>query len=157
EVDERPTTSRERVSWIVAAVFLVAIATLVVPAVTHLRETTPPETRTEITTPASYAPLEFALSPDGMRLAFVANDNGAQRLWVRPMNAATARPLSGTDGADFPFWSPDSRSVGFFAGGKLKRVEVDGGPPQILADALNGSGGAWNHDGVILFAPNIIS
>jgi hypothetical protein len=62
--------------------------------------------------------------------------------------------LTGTDGASFPFWSPDSQSVGFFAEGKLKRIEVDRGTVQILTDALSGRGGAWNSDGTILFTPD---
>jgi Tol biopolymer transport system component len=73
------------------------------------------------------------------------------------LNGVTAQALSGTDGADFPFWSPDSRSVGFFAGGKLKRIETDGGPPQTLADAPLSRGGTWNRDGVILFAPAVMT
>ena len=70
------------------------------------------------------------------------------------MSAVAAQPLPGTDGADFPFWSPDSRALGFFANGKLKRIEFDGGPPQTLADASLGRGGAWNADGIILFGPS---
>jgi hypothetical protein len=141
--------------WIVAAVLLIAAAGLTVPALRYFREAAPaapPEMRTEINTPPSNVPLEFALSPDGERLAFVANDSDAQRLWIRPLNTVTAQPLPGTDGADYPFWSPDSRSIGFFAGGKLKRIDIDGGPPQILSDALVGRGGAWNQEGVILFS-----
>jgi eukaryotic-like serine/threonine-protein kinase len=148
--------SRERRTWIVSAVLLIAIAALAVPAFRYLTETVPPEMRLDIETPPSTAPLEFALSPDGMRLAFVANDNGAQRLWVRPLNATSAQPLPGTDGADYPFWSPNSRSIGFFAAGKLKRIDIAGGPPQILAEAPSFRGGAWNNAGVILFAPTSI-
>ena len=150
-----PAKARERLAWIVAAAAVVCLTAL---AFVYLREAPPvmpPEMRVEITTPESSQPLEFALSPDGTRLAFVANDNGAQRLWVRPLNAVAAQPLAGTDGADYPFWSPDSRSIGFFANGKLKRIEMDGGPPQTLADASAGRGGTWNRDGIILFSPNI--
>jgi eukaryotic-like serine/threonine-protein kinase len=147
--------TRERFWISVAVLLLVAVAVLVIPAHRYFREAPPaaPEMRTEINTPPSDVPLEFALSPDGTRLAFVANDKDVQRLWIRPLNAVTEQPLLGTDGADFPFWSPDSRSIGFFAGGKLKRIEIDGGPPQTLADAPGGRGGAWNREGVILFAP----
>ena len=84
---------------------------------------------------------------------FVANENGVQRLWVRSLNAATVQPLDGTDGVSFPFWSPDSRSIGVFASGKLYRIDISGGPPQFLANAARGTGGAWNTDGAILFAP----
>jgi eukaryotic-like serine/threonine-protein kinase len=95
-----------------------------------------------------------AISPDGRRLAFTARDAaGKIQLWVRPLDALTAQPLSGTDGAGWPFWSPDSKWIGFFAQGKLKKIDITGAPPQIICDAPNGRGGAWNKGGVIVFAP----
>ena len=108
------------------------------PAVRHLRQTpppAPPEMRVEITTPATDAPLQFALSPDGRSLVFVASGDGPPRLWLRPLDQTEARPLAGTEGATYPFWSPDSRSIGFFAAGKLLRLDVAGGAPQVLATA----------------------
>jgi len=95
--------------------------------------------------------LKFALSPDHRSIAFIASGDGPQRLWLRALDKTEARPLAGTAGADFPFWSPDSRSIGFFAEGKLKRVDVAGGPPQALVNAAPFRGGAWNSDGTILF------
>jgi Tol biopolymer transport system component len=92
----------------------------------------------------------FALSPDGRRLVFVARREGKAMLWIRPLDADEAQVLPGTEGASFPFWSPDGRSLGFFAGGKLKRIEVRGGTPETICDAA-GLGGTWNRDGVILF------
>ncbi len=95
-----------------------------------------------------------AISPDGKWLAFVAaGSDGKQELWVRPLDATTAQPLAGTDGASYPFWSPDNRSIGFFANGNLDRIDASGGPPLTLAAAGNGRGGTWNQDGTILFAP----
>jgi serine/threonine protein kinase len=95
------------------------------------------------------------ISPDGLHLTFVAaQSDGNSVLWVRSLDADAARPLPGTDGAQSPFWSPDSQSVGFFADGKLKRVGVSGGTPQALCDARNGLGGTWNEDGVIVFVPD---
>jgi eukaryotic-like serine/threonine-protein kinase len=146
--------SREWRAWIVSAALLIGIIALSVPAFRYFYEPTPPEMRLDIDTPLTSQPLEFALSPDGMRLAFVANDNGAQRLWVRPLDATEAQPLARTDGAAYPFWSPDSRSIGFYSAGKLKRIDIAGGTPQILADAPGFRGGTWNRDGVILFAPS---
>jgi Tol biopolymer transport system component/tRNA A-37 threonylcarbamoyl transferase component Bud32 len=108
----------------------------------------------EISTPPSDDPT-MALSPDGTRIAFVANQNRVPLLWVRSLDAAESRALAGTEGASFPFWSPDGRSIGFFADTKLKRIDVEGGKPLVIADAPNGRGGTWNHDGVILFAPSV--
>src|SRR5262249_17575450 len=74
--------------------------------------------------------------------------------WIRPLGSLQASPLPGTDDAVQPFWSPNSASIGFFAEGKLKRIEASGGPPQVLAEAPTPSGGAWGREGVILFARN---
>jgi serine/threonine protein kinase len=94
------------------------------------------------------------ISPDGKTIAFVGTDSvGRQTLWIRPISTDQPVQLAGTDGALYPFWSPDSRSLGFFAGGKLKRVDVNGSPPLTLADAQTGRGGAWSPEGVIVFAP----
>lgn len=96
-----------------------------------------------------------SVSPDGRRLAFTARDaSGRVLLWLRPLDALTAQPLPGTEGAGWPFWSPDNRWIAFFAQGKLKKIDISGGPPQVLCDAPNGRGGTWNNDGVIVFAPN---
>jgi hypothetical protein len=75
------------------------------------------------------------------------------QLWVRPLDSSSARPLAGSEGGQYLFWSPDGRSVGFFANGKLKRTEIDGGQPQSLADVLTPAGGTWNADGTILYVP----
>jgi Tol biopolymer transport system component len=98
------------------------------------------------------------LSPDGSRLVFSATDDaGKTLLWVRPLDSLTAQPLEGTDGASYPFWSPDSRFVGFFTSGKLKKIDTSGGPAQSLCDVPNGRGGTWSAEGVIVFAPDIFS
>jgi len=148
--------ARERLAWIVAAVAALAAAvslTLTLPSV--LRSSPqPPPLRVEITTPPTTDALSLSLSPDGQKLVFVADSDGVTRLWLRELHTTPARPLAGSDGASFPFWSPDSRSIGFFAEGKLKRLDLPGGPAQVLADAPIGRGGTWNRDGVILFAAN---
>jgi eukaryotic-like serine/threonine-protein kinase len=95
------------------------------------------------------------ISPDGNSIAFVAEGEGKQFLFVRPLHATVAQPLAGTEGAYYPFWSPDSKFLGFFASGKLKKVEASGGVVQTLCDSPFGRGGSWNRDGVILFAPGI--
>ncbi|MEQ1580768.1 MAG: TIR domain-containing protein [Steroidobacteraceae bacterium] len=146
--------ARRRVSMAAFAIAVVGMIAFAVPALNHLRETPPPEMRTEINTPATDQPAMFALSPDGRQIAFVASGDGASRLWLRSLATTTAQPLPGTDGATYPFWSPDGRSVAFFAGGALKRLDLSGAAPQTLAPAAAGRGGTWSADGVILFAPN---
>ncbi len=99
-------------------------------------------------------PGPVAVSADGRRLAFAARDDkGVVTLWVRDLADGAARPLAGTSGAAYPFWSPDGRRIGFFADAKLKRVDASGGPPLTLCDAENGKGGTWNARGDIVFAP----
>ena len=91
------------------------------------------------------------LSPDGRMLAFDAADaTGKKALWLRPLDALESRPIPGTDGALRPIWSPDSRSIAFMAGGKLRRVAVAGGPAQTIGDAQYGADGSWGPRGVIL-------
>lgn len=94
-----------------------------------------------------------ALSPDGMQLIFPARDaSGNEALWIRPLDSLQAQRLEGTEGASYPFWSPDSRSVGFFQNGQLKKIDVTGGPPVLLCNAPDARGGAWSKSGAIVFA-----
>ncbi len=99
----------------------------------------------------------IVISPDGANIAFIADSQGKQSLYVRPLNSSAFRRLEGTDGASYPFWSPDSRFIGFFADAKLKKIPAGGGVLQILCDAPAGRGGSWSSKGMILFAPNIAS
>jgi Tol biopolymer transport system component len=98
-----------------------------------------------------------AISPDGRTLVFVAASSGSPKLWARPLGSTVARELPGTEGAHFPFWAPDSQSVGFFANGKLERLDLAVGTTLTLADAPNGRGAAWNSNGIIIFAPSASS
>jgi Tol biopolymer transport system component len=151
--------SGSRAAWVVAAVaLLIAIAAGV--AYVEKRETAtvvrssmlPPAGTVFVTMlPASGPPV---LSPDGTRMAFTARDQKSKvLLYVRSLTSLTAQPLSGTDDATYPFWSPDSRQIAFFATGKLKKINADGGPPQDICDSANGRGGAWSKNGVIVFTP----
>jgi serine/threonine protein kinase len=98
----------------------------------------------------------FALSPDGRLLAYIASTpDGKSVLWLRPLDSLQAQPLAGTEGGAYPFWSPDSKFIGFFAGGKLKKIEASGGPPFPICDASDGRGASWNQQGDILFAPAV--
>ncbi len=153
--------SRERVAWAVAVLGLSAAALL---ATIQFEESTRPtrvvrsfisaEEGTSLMLTGDFAGPPV-LSPDGNSLAFVAaREQGAVFLWVRPLNDIHARALANTDGATFPFWSADGRSLGFFAGGKLKTVPVEGGTPSEVCDAPSGRGGTWNAEGTIVFSPS---
>jgi eukaryotic-like serine/threonine-protein kinase len=149
---------RERLAWVGLAA---AASIALVLGLLLLRQRPTPSARFETSIlPPEKILFVFrgsppAVSPDGRRIAFTAESSeGVTRLWVRPFASASAQALPGTEGAARPFWSPDSLSLGFFAGGKLKRIEASGGRPQTLADAASGRGGTWNRDGVILFTPN---
>jgi serine/threonine protein kinase/Tol biopolymer transport system component len=100
---------------------------------------------------------QVAVSPDGRNIVFVAGAPPAAapafQIWLRPIAALAAQAIPGTEGGKFPFWSPDSRFIGFFAGGKLKKVAIAGGPPTVLCDSPDGRGGSWSRDNVLLFSP----
>ncbi len=149
------TGRRSQVRWYAVLATIVVVAAIAAVATGKIpRSSAPPpsEVRLDINTPPSTVPTSIAISPDGRTIAFVATSDGKSRLWVRGLDSATARPLTGTDGAMHPFWSPDSRSIGFFADNKLRRVELDGGSVRGLANVYRGTGGAWSRDGVILFS-----
>jgi Tol biopolymer transport system component len=100
------------------------------------------------------AQVPLSASPDGRRVAFVAaGPGGISRIWGRSLDTLEAEPLTGTEGAFRPFWSPDSRFLGFFAEGKLKKIDVLGGPPITLCDSPEQRGGTWSSAGVIVFSP----
>jgi Tol biopolymer transport system component/DNA-binding winged helix-turn-helix (wHTH) protein len=96
---------------------------------------------------------QLAVSPDGRHITFVARAKSVNQIWLRPVATLEATPIQGTEGGTFPFWSPDSQSIGFFADGKLKTIQMAGGSPIVVADAPFGKGGSWSRDNVILYAP----
>ena len=151
---------RERWAWTAAAAALVAAVVLAAVALRGPRDRGRP-VRLSLEQPAK-APFEFfdhvSVSPDGRSVAFIAHAAGGKlSIWIRPLDSLSAKPLAGTDGVTGLFWSPNGASIGFFADGKLKRIESAGGAPQVLADAPAGHGGTWNADGVILFSPTAYS
>ena len=161
------TPSRQRygrAALLVAGAAALGAAVLAPIALIHLREV-PPETPVIRATilPPDNTTFDFAqgvglpaLSPDGRRIVFGARTaDGATPLWVRSLDALTAQPLAGTDGATFPFWSPDGQFIAFFADGKLKKIDASGGPALTLTDAPLGRGGSWNRDGVIVFEGDV--
>ena len=148
---------RERTGWVVAtAMFLLAggLAWQLLahrPPAPSLKHVTilPPE-NANIDEEESFT----SISPDGKSIVFVATDSaGSTQLWRRDLAESRAHPLAGTDQAALPFWSPDSRFVGFFADGKLKKIDAEGRNVIPLCDAPDGRGGAWSSRGVIVFAP----
>ncbi len=154
--------SKERLTWAVWALLLLLtlLATAAYLRVVFKPERAirsfvlPPEKSTFVFSGVYAGPV--VISPDGHRLAYLArSSDGRSALWVRPLDAISAQPLAGTEEASDPFWSPDSRFIGFFAGGKLKKIDASGGPPQTLCDASSGRGGSWNRDGVIIFSPAV--
>jgi Tol biopolymer transport system component len=144
-----PPVWRLALPWALAGVLLVG---LVVLSFVYRREAVPPEMRVEITTPPTDSPASLALSPDGLKIVYTAMFDGQSRLWLRSLDAASARPLRGTEDGVYPFWSPDSRSVGFFADLKLKRTDLESGSVQVVTDTPFTQGGTWNRDGVMLFS-----
>jgi serine/threonine protein kinase/Tol biopolymer transport system component len=144
--------NQSRLAWAIASVVgLLAI----VLAILHFGEN-PVETRAvrfSLFPPEKTSFDEpLAVSPDGTRLALIVSSPGKERsLWVRPLDSLAAVPLAGTEGAHDPFWSPDGRSIAFFAQGKLKKIDAAGGLNQTLCDAPHHHGGTWSRDGVILF------
>ncbi|MGO9935446.1 MAG: protein kinase domain-containing protein [Steroidobacteraceae bacterium] len=97
----------------------------------------------------------LALSPDGSKLVFLTGGASDLKLWVRDVPTGTVRQMEGVEQPTFPFWSPDSKYIGFFSAGKLKKVALAGGPVQIICDAPEGRGASWSQGGVIIFTPNI--
>jgi Tol biopolymer transport system component len=151
---------RRRLAYVATALATLAFAAL---AAVHFRETAPElyVVRATILPPRD-STFDFAdsralpaVSPDGKQIVFGArNKDGKSGLWIRTLSSLVAQPLTGTAGGAFPFWSPDGRFIGFFAEGKLKKIDTQGGPAVFLADADSGRGGSWSPEGVIVFAPS---
>jgi len=152
-VSSSPGWTRERMIWLgICGLLLVALAVLALLYFPRSQPAAQPVRLALTTSDKATLPIRVTVSPDGSRVAFLAdNAEGKRLLWVRSMDSLSAQPLVGTEGATEPFWSPDSRSIGYFANGKLFKVEAVGGRSQALCEVLETSGGTWNRDGVILF------
>ena len=143
----RPTLGRGGYAgWVVAAL-VTTVATALVLSDWSSAEL--PETRLEIVTPPAVDPLSLAMSPDGRSVVF-QGELESPRLWLRSLASPEARALTGTEGATMPFWSPDNRSIGFFANGALKRIDLESGFVRTVAPAPDPRGGSWHTDGTIL-------
>ncbi|HEY3174549.1 MAG TPA: protein kinase [Candidatus Polarisedimenticolia bacterium] len=154
-----PSRRREAFAWALAGLALAASLFAF-----RLRGAPDPDlvVRSSIAPPAGFSfsfvnddSASLSISPDGRLLTFAARGPGGRSsLWLRSLDEFTAKPLPGTEGAMSPFWSPDSRFIGFFEGGKLKRIPLAGGPAVTICDAGDPRGATWNHDGVIVFEPH---
>ena len=157
--------SREKLAWSLVGVFAVIAAAFSVWAYTRPRGTGAGPVLAFVPPPRDTRFLAFGfgsgpavVSPDETRLAFtVIDQSGAIKLWTRSLKANDAAAVPGTEGAAAPFWSADGRSLGFYAGGKLKTVELGGGNLQTLADSPWDGIAAWAPDGSILFRPTATS
>lgn len=149
---------RRAAPWIAAALAIVTVAMAIL--LWQRGRAEPPQTpvRLSILPPAGHQ-FDFLdgsgapdISPDGTRIVFTATKDGVRKLWIRRLDKLVAEPLAGTDDAINPFWSPNSRSVAFFANDKLMKLDLAGGAPVVICDAPLGRGGSWGADGTILFA-----
>jgi Tol biopolymer transport system component/tRNA A-37 threonylcarbamoyl transferase component Bud32 len=153
---------RERTAWGVAALFLV-LAVAAAAAYWKSASTPQPVVRSSmiLADKAGFALMGRsgvpAISPDGSKVAFVAEKDQHRSIWVRVLSTGEAKPLTGTEDGYAPFWSPDSRYLAFFANGKLLKVPVDGGAPEVICDADDARGGSWSNQNVIIFSPNRFS
>jgi hypothetical protein len=146
--------SRERLLMASLAAAVVLLAALAVPAAWYFlaEEPLPREVRFDVaTTGRLTAPMQISVSPDGRRVAFVERSANGMALFVRALASTEVREIRGTEGATAPFWSPDSREVGYFSGGVVRRVAIDGGGPQTIASS-GGNSASWGRDGTILVA-----
>ncbi len=147
--------SRERLPWIIGGVLLVALLASLPFALAYFRQSPPADARLmklSLLPPENTSIDQIAISPDGRWLAFTAATGGRVQLWIRALDSTEAKAFPGTEGATYPFWSPDNRFIGFFAGGKLKKIEASGGIPATVCDARVSTGASWSRDGVILFS-----
>jgi len=145
----------ERASWLLAATFFLL---MIAAGAAWWAGTGKRPSAMYFHSPVPFAANDIALSPDGRMLAMVSYSGPVSDyvLWTYEVGGRRTASLEGTKGASYPFWSPDGRFIGFFADGKLKKVDLAGGQVQVLCDAPNGRGGAWNRDGVIVFSPDAI-
>jgi eukaryotic-like serine/threonine-protein kinase len=149
---EKKGSGRELLAWLIAG----GLALLLIALILFWRGSRVVAPTTYFSAPLPFAARAVAVSPNGHTIAMVGHRESERNnvLWIYEPGSEEATILPDTGDASFPFWSPDGRSLGFFAAGKLKRLNLAGGPVQTLCDASTGRGGTWNKDGVILFTPS---
>jgi len=147
-----PAAGRDKLAWIVATVLALGM----IAAVTVWRKSLQPAQTTYFFAPLNLTAQDIALAADGRTAAVVAFLESARKnvIWIHEVGSQGARALPETEGAEYPFWSPDGRAIGFFADGRLKKLDLASGQVRTICDAPAGRGGTWNKDDVILFAPH---
>jgi serine/threonine protein kinase/Tol biopolymer transport system component len=153
DASPRRSSALAYAGWAAAALVAIASVAGIIPSVTRAPADIS-ETRLDIVTPPTPDPASFAISPDGRRMVFA--EVPSRPMWLRPLDSNEARALTGTEGGTMPFWSPDGQSIGFFAQGVLKRIDLAGGFARTLANAPQPRRGAWNADGTIIFGAGSI-
>ena len=145
------TKARERLAWLFASVLGIALIITLV----WWRNSKPAEQLMYFHAPFAFSTRDIAIAPNGRTLAVVGYSESARKnvIWIYELGSRNANSVADTEGATYPFWSADGRFLAFFAEGKLKKLDVPGGPVQTLCDAPSGRGGAWNKDDVIIFTP----
>jgi serine/threonine-protein kinase len=148
----------ERFAWMAALVVLTAIAAVAGMMIAARRSAaTGQEMHLHVATPPTTDPFSLAISPDGRSVVFAASPDGRPQLFLHRLDTGSMRVLKNTDGGYLPFWSPDSRAIGFAASGQLKRLDLESESVRKLANAPLFLGGTWTRDGHILFVPNTTS
>ena len=146
---------QQPLGWMVAtAALAVAAGALSLVAYQHTREA-PPRVTEFLVAPPENGKFDMrvgppAISPDGRRIVFSATVDGKRALWMRDLESSALRELPGADNANLPFWSPDSRYLGFIAGGQVKKIDIAGGPAQTVRETAAFGAGSWNRDGVLI-------
>jgi Tol biopolymer transport system component len=149
--------SRERIAWAITSLALLAAMAMAGRSILK-PEVVPPVVVSSIPAPEGTiyqsTTMSVAISPDGRQIALVARAPAGSGLWIRALDAAKPRLLAGTEDADCPFWSPDGRSIGYFSGGHLRKIDVAGGQSDVLAPMTLCLGASWGKDGSILYVPD---
>jgi serine/threonine protein kinase/Tol biopolymer transport system component len=153
EIDEAAAPMKHsRLALIWAAIATLLVMALAIPTFRYFRNLGTPEAMLFQIPVPPMPDYSILISPDGRVIAYVAPVGGTNCLFVREIGSATPKKINGTEGADHPFWSPDSRSIAFFSGGRLKRVDVSGGSPRDICATSSMAGGTWNSKGVIVYS-----